>query len=160
MGYLRRYAEVTDIDLCNSCDYFIAGVTAYMAAHSWMSAREASGNPIPGQCEILDIAALPNRECWDRAWFFAGGLVAKDPYYGRVFSLAVTLAGVFRRVWPDEPDDDWIGGDWAAELGWYMAAEADGSGAIWTDDNEPHGLSVPAMSCACTEWFVNEEEEP
>ncbi len=158
---LQRYVERAGLPTRNSCDRFIAGVAAYLAVESWLDWFEnTAGKTLPPRCEILDEAEIPNEAAVHAALFFAGGVVAKDPYYGGVRSLAVTLAGAFRRMWPDADRDEWINGTWAMELGWYLAAAADGSGAGWEDDDDhpPHDLQYPPIEPKSEDYFAMPDE--
>jgi guanylate kinase len=152
---LMRYIERHALSCDRSCEMFIAGVAAYLAVESWLHYEESERKFPPG-AEILDHAPAPNERAMQYAHFFVGAVVAKDPYYGGTFSLAVTLAGVFRRVWPEEDRDLWLHGSWAAELGWCLASAADGAGVAWEDDHEEHGLCYPSIEACCDDFFVNE----
>lgn len=154
---LVRYIQRSDLPTRTACDWFIAGVASYLAANSWLSWYEERGGKLRPSEEILDRAAPPSQEAVYAAYFFAGGLVVKDPDYGRVGSLAVVLAGAWRRMWPKEPDDDWIHGDWAAELGWMVAGEAAGEGVCWDDAYPEHGLYPPSLADTDEDFFAKPE---
>jgi hypothetical protein len=154
---LVRYLIRADLPVSNSCECFTSGVTAYLASTSWLYDAETKKKKFIPQCELLDIAALPTQTAKDYAQRFVGALTVKDPHFGSVFSLAVVLAGAWRRMWPDRDPDDWLRGDWAAELGWYVAAEADGSGAGWSDDHPEHELQHPSIEASDEDFFVNED---
>lgn len=156
---LRAYIARNNLPMRTSCDAFVSGVASYLAVTSWTDWLENDqGRSLPGGCEILDWAAAPNAEAVHHAHYFAGGVVALDPNFGRVFSLAVVLAGAWRRLWPDAPADDWLYGDWAAELGFCLAAEADGSGMSWMDDHDDHGLAFPSIEAVSGDFFVRPVE--
>jgi guanylate kinase len=155
---LRRYIARNELPMRTSCDAFISGVTSYLAVTSWLDWLENDqGRSLPGGCEVLDHAEAPSQEAVHHAFFFAGGVVAKDPTYSSACSLAVVLAAMWRRVWPDAPSDDWLYGDWAAELGFCLAAEADGSGMAWEDNHDAHGLVYPGLEACSGDFFVKEE---
>ncbi len=152
MGYIHR----SGMEVETSCDMFVAGIASYMAATSWMEwVEEQNPRAIRPGCEILKVAAVPSDQAVKEAYFFAGGVVAMDPTFGRPLGLPVALAAVFRRVCPDEDPDQWINGTWAAELGWCLAAEADGSGMGWGDNgNPPHKLAHPPLPYSSPELFA------
>ena len=156
---LVRYVKRSGFTARTACDHFINGVASYLAVMSWMDWYERDqGASVPGGAEILDFAAAPNTAAVNRAHFFAGALVAKDEEFGRVGSLAVVLAAAWSRMWPEADRDDWINGNWALELGWYIASEACGEGYSWGDDHPPHGLHRPALDCE-VDYFVRPCEE-
>ena len=155
---LVRYIRRAELPTRTSCDQFIAGVASYLAVMSWLDWQENGlKKTLQSGCEILELADIPNREAVWQAYFFAGAVTAKDPHYGsRVFSLAVVLAGAWKSMWPQADPDGWIAGTWAAELGWTLAAEADGSGTGWEDDDNPsHGLNYPDIEAVDAQYFQN-----
>lgn len=153
---LVRYLQRVDLPTGDACECFTSGVAAYLASESWMQDQEERKvRHRPGQ-ELLDIAAAPSRCAMDYAHFFAGAVVATDPNFGGTFSLAVVLAGAYRRIWPEEDPDGWLYGDWAAELGWCLAAAADGSGVSWEDNLPSHGMRYPYIESGDEKFFVAE----
>ena len=152
---LVRYLIRADLPVSNSCEFFTSGVTAYLAFTSWLYGVEMKKTKFMPQCDILDISALPTQAAKDYAQRFVGALTVKDPHFGSVFSLAVVLAGAWRRMWPELPDDGWRRGDWPALLGWYVASEADGSGAAWSDTHPEHALRHPNIDASHEDFFLN-----
>jgi len=152
---LLDYIGRTELPTRTPCDWFIAGVASYLAVQSWMQDYE---DGLPPQTEILDVAALPSEEAVRAAYFFTGKLVALDKQFGYIGSLAVVLAAAYRRMWPDEDVGTWAEGNWAGELGWYVAAETAGEGVSWTDDGLPeHGLPYTHCPDADDSHYVKEK---
>lgn len=152
INYLLRHNLVVD----DSVERFAVGVAAYAASTSWMDWIEENNRSIPGGCEILEYAPAPSRRAMYHAHFFTGLLVARDLEYGHVASLAVVLAAAFRRMWPEVDPNKWLYGDWAYELGWYVASEASGAGVSWEDDHPPHELRVPSCDMLHEEFFAKD----
>ena len=155
---LVRYLIRTDLPVSDSCECFTSGVAAYLAATSWLQYVESRATGPRPQCEILDLAPPPSMYAKDLSQRFVGAMVTKDTVFGITFSLAVVLAGSFRRMFPEEDPDAWLTGDWAAELGWCAASEADDAGAAWEDDHPAHGLHYPRIEASGEEFFTNDDD--
>lgn len=153
---LVRYLQRVDLPTSNSCECFVSGVAAYLAVESWACyiTEECPRRPLPGG-EWLDVAPAPSRSAQDAAHFFAGGLVAKYQEVNTA-SLAAALSLEFVRMFPEAGRDSWLRGDWASELGWCVALEADGAGVAWSDKWPDHRLSLPYLEC-CDDFFVNDD---
>ncbi len=139
-----------------ACDWLVAGIACHMSVSSWLEWREDEKKaPLPSQSEAVSMAPDGTAEALQQAYFFTGQLVTLDTTYGHVNSIAVSLAAAWRRMYPEADPDEWIAGDWACELGWYLFAEAIGMGIAWDDDNPEHGLNLPdwAGSGGDHAWF-------
>jgi hypothetical protein len=139
---LTEFVENSGWPTRTSCDWLVAGIACHMSVNAWLEWREEEKKvPLPAQSVIVPMAPKGTEAALREACFFAGQLVERDTM--RTNSIAVVLAAAWRRMYPQDDPDDWIRGDWACELGWYLFAEAIGMGIAWDDDNPEHGLQPP-----------------
>lgn len=159
---LKDYVRRHKLPVRTSCDAFIAGVASYLATTGWADWLRERPKELRKHngVELLDVAPPPSQAALQHAYFFAGGVVAADAQYAHTGSLAVVLAGSWRRMWPAEAADDWIVGTWALELGWRVACEAAGEGVGWEDDagHPPHGLRW-AFGLECGDEYFEQETD-
>lgn len=135
----------------DACDWLVAGIACHMSTDAWLDWREQEHkSPLPPRSEVFDLAPKGTEEALRHAYFFAGQLVERDVMGTN--SIAVALAAAWRRMYPEEDPDAWIGGDWAAELGYYVFAEAIGMGIAWDDDRPEHGLRPPDWAGHDGDW--------
>lgn len=102
----------------------IEGASRALYVSAWADAMEEKGKTFPGE-ELMDVAPETSPEAKQSALKLIQSVEEEN---------GVDLAEFLEENFPEEDPE---------EFGFYLAMQAIGSGASWSDDHEEHNLKIP-----------------